>query len=58
MKEKLFRENKNPDLEICIPAIKYCTDNAAMLACAGYYQYMLNPKSDTLDMNADSSMDL
>ena len=58
LKEKLFRENKNPDLEICIPAIKYCTDNAAMLACAGYYQYMLNPKSDTLDMNADSSMDL
>ena len=58
LKEKLHRENKNKDLEICIPSIKYCTDNAAMLACAGYYQYMLNPISAKLDMNADSSMEL
>lgn len=58
LKEKFARENKNPNLEICIPSIKYCTDNAAMLACAGYYRFMKNNKVDSLDMNADSAMEL
>ena len=58
LKEKLHKKNTNPNLEICIPSIKYCTDNATMIACAGYYQYMMNQESAKLDMNADSSMDL
>lgn len=58
LKEKLNKMNHNPDLEICIPSIKYCTDNAAMLACAGYFRYLKNNKVDSLDMNANSSMDL
>lgn len=58
LKEKFARENKNPNLEICIPSIKYCTDNAAMLAAAGYYRYLKNNKLDGLDMNANSSLEL
>lgn len=58
LREKLFRENKNPDLEICIPSIKYCTDNAAMIGSAGYYYFKKHPFSDSLDMNADASLEL
>ena len=27
-----------PDYELIIPSLKYCTDNAAMIASAGYFQ--------------------
>lgn len=30
-----------PDLEILIPPMKYCTDNAAMIGAAAYYQYKI-----------------
>ena len=45
-------EEKN--VEYCFPAIKYCTDNAAMIAAAGYYYY-LNNKFSSLIINAKSS---
>ena len=35
-------EEKN--VEYCFPAIKYCTDNAAMIAAAGYYYYLCVPE--------------
>ena len=38
LKERFNLMNNN-NFEICIPSIKYCTDNAAMIAVAGYYQY-------------------
>lgn len=43
---------------ICIPSIKYCTDNAAMMAVAGYYQFKKNPSASNLYMNADASLEL
>lgn len=43
---------------ICIPSIKYCTDNAAMMAVAGYYQYKKNSQLSDLYMNADASLEL
>ena len=56
LKEKFMEENKV--FEICIPSIKYCTDNAAMIAIAGYYQYQKYQVCDSLDMNASASLDL
>lgn len=35
LREKLL--NTITDFEICMPSIKYCTDNAAMIAICGYY---------------------
>ena len=58
LKEKLNKENGDSNLEICIPSIKYCTDNAVMIACAGYYRYLKNDTLDTLDLNADASLEL
>ena len=56
LKERFNTEN--PGFEICIPSIKYCTDNAAMIAIAGYYQYQKYQACDSLDMNASASLDL
>lgn len=56
LKERFMKEN--PSFEICIPSIKYCTDNAAMIAVAGYYQYQKFKKVDDLSLNAYASLDL
>lgn len=56
LKERFFNENQ--DFEICIPSIKYCTDNAAMIAAAGYYQYQKFHVVDDLSLNASASLDL
>lgn len=56
LKERFNRENDG--FEICIPSIKYCTDNAAMIAVAGYYQYQTDPKVDDLSLNGNASLDL
>ncbi len=57
LKER-FMEHSN-DYNISIPSIKYCTDNAAMIAAAGYYQNMVYPdlKAD-LTLNAVASLEL
>lgn len=55
--KKRFME-ENPGFEICIPSIKYCTDNAAMIAVAGFYQYKNGGKVDDLRLNASASLEL
>ncbi len=49
--EKLCKEN---DIELIMPEFKYCTDNATMVAAAGYYLYK-NKKFSDLELNAKSS---
>ena len=39
------------DITIYYPELKLCTDNAAMIASAGYYEY-INNKRDDLTLNA------
>ena len=56
LKERFMEEGK--DFNICIPSIRYCTDNAAMIAVAGYYQYKKDPTLSDLTLNADSSLEL
>lgn len=57
LKERFMSENHDR-FEICIPSIKYCTDNAAMIGVAGYYQYKVTNKYDDLTLNADASLEL
>ena len=43
---------------ISIPSIKYCTDNAAMIAAAGFYQYQKYKTYDDLTINPKASLDI
>ncbi len=42
------------NIELTIPQMKYCTDNAAMIGVAGYYAYKLGRRAD-LDLNAKAT---
>lgn len=57
IKESLLSECKKNGYHFSSPSIKYCTDNAAMIATAGYYCYKLERISD-LDLNGLSSDEL
>lgn len=41
------------NVELSIPPMKYCTDNAAMIAAAGYYAYKDGRRAD-LALNSKS----
>lgn len=53
LKEKCIKEN----ISIFIPEPIYCTDNAAMIGCAGYYNY-INGKKDNIALNAYANLPL
>jgi N6-L-threonylcarbamoyladenine synthase len=44
-------------LRLYLPAPRYCTDNAAMIACAGYHRLRAGQR-DGWDLNADPSLAL
>ena len=44
-------------IKVYIPDLKLCTDNAAMIASAGYYNFMAG-KRDKLDLNAVPNLKL
>ena len=47
------------DIPVYFPKMAYCTDNAAMIAAAGYFQYIRNnQKTDDLMLNGQSRLDL
>ena len=52
--ENLCKEN---NIKFTVPPIKYCTDNAAMIATAGYFAYIKGYKSD-LSLNAKATTSL
>lgn len=52
---KIACDKENFDLNIPSPIL--CTDNAAMIGCAGYYEY-INGVKDSLDLNAVPNLKL
>ncbi len=46
------------DVPVFFPGMNYCTDNAAMIASAGYWQYQKYGKSDDLFLNGQSRVKL
>lgn len=49
--QELCLEN---NIELTVPQMKYCTDNAAMIGAAGYFAYKLGRRAD-LDLNAKAT---
>ena len=41
---------------VYFPAMQYCTDNAAMIAAAGYFKYLKTKQESDLFLNADSRL--
>ena len=54
---KAFWDLEKENVKIYMPDLKLCTDNAAMIASAGYYNY-INGKKDGLDLNAVPNLKL
>ncbi len=46
------------DVEVLVPPLKYCTDNAAMISIAGYYQYRFGNIDENDDFNGYPRMHL
>lgn len=44
-------------IKLCVPSLKLCTDNAAMIGCAGYYEF-LKGNFASLDLNAYPNLKL
>ena len=57
LRERIEEKAKNNGFELSCPTPIMCTDNAAMIGCAGYYAYQ-NGEVAGLDLNAVASLPL
>lgn len=57
IREKFEEECKKNNINLTIPNIKYCTDNAAMIAAAGFYAYKKGIIAD-IDLKASATTNL
>ena len=57
IRDKFTSICKKEGINLTIPNIKYCTDNAAMIGAAGYYAYKLGIRSG-YDLKAKTTMNL
>jgi len=51
-------EEQITNVKVVVPEFKYCTDNAAMIGVAGYYQYKKSQQVDGMNLNGSSRLKL
>lgn len=57
LREKLSEACREAEVRLFIPSSTYCTDNAAMVACCGYYRYRRGIRA-SLEINPDPNQPL
>ncbi|TDL93330.1 tRNA (adenosine(37)-N6)-threonylcarbamoyltransferase complex transferase subunit TsaD [Macrococcus brunensis] len=57
LRARLDAMAKERDINLRIPPLNLCTDNAAMIGAAAYYYYVKNVRAD-LNLNGKSTLDL
>jgi N6-L-threonylcarbamoyladenine synthase len=57
LREMLSAMCQEAEVKLYYPSPVYCTDNAAMVACCGYYRYMRGIRTG-IDVNPDPNMQL
>jgi N6-L-threonylcarbamoyladenine synthase len=55
LRERLTAEATSAGFAVVAPSLKYCTDNAAMIAMSGSYR-LLRGEHDPLDLDAEASL--
>ncbi len=54
LRKKISEQITN--IKVVVPEFKYCTDNAAMIGIAGYYQYQKRKTNDDMSLNGKSRL--
>jgi len=58
LREALKTKTSENGFKAYIPNLEYCTDNAAMIAMAGYYNYLAGKYTNDLALNAKASINI
>jgi len=54
LRELMSSRGEQEKFEVFLPTIEFCTDNAAMIALAGYHLFQNRSPADSLDMDVYS----
>lgn len=57
LRDTMIKEGKKRDIEVLFPKLVLCTDNAAMIGSAAYFEY-LKGRTSKLDLNAVPNLKL
>lgn len=58
IREMLKEKAKQEGFKAYVPELEYCTDNGAMIAMAGYYNFMAGKTTKDLALNAKSNISI
>ena len=58
LRERLQLRGKQEGIEIYVPSLKLCTDNAAMIASLGYFNLMNDVGLSDVDLDAVSNIEI